>query len=160
MKRHLFAIAVGGLLVFVLVSLVMLYKFATQNLAQGAPQVQISSADQTNVEKNDTDSWIKSLASIPQRQYVLAANEIFIEFKNEIKTASKIVNQLIIDKNDIYSMFCLSQILDQIPVDFSVTKQNSQNLIYINTQDKNVLKRIADELKTYNIHSTFKEIKL
>ena len=65
-----------------------------------------------------------------------------------------------IDKNDIYSMFCLTQTLKNIPVDFSVVKENSQNLIYINTQDGGVLDRVINELKAYDIRSTFKEIKL
>lgn len=160
MKRHLFAVAVGILLVFVLVIFVVLYKFATQNIAQGNIQEQEIVAETQIQTKENNSGWVKDLAAMPKREYVLATNEIFMEFKAEMKPKSLVINQLIIDKNDVYSMFCLSQTLDKISVDFSVTRQNSQNLIYINTQDKGILKRISDELKTYNINSTFKEIKL
>jgi len=159
MKRHLFAIAVAVLLVFVLVCVVLLYRFATYNLAQVSPVLEMEQNKQVE-EKKVGGSWVKDLAKLPPREYVLATNEIFMEFKSEIKKQSKVVSQLIINKNDIYSVFCLSQTLNKFTVNFSIIKQNSGNLIYIDTQDKSILKRIVDELKMYDIHSTFKEIRL
>lgn len=159
MKRHLFAIAVGFSLIFVSACIILLYRFATNNIAQVKQEEPAFKQEQISRNKGG-GGWIKDLADLPERKYILATNEIFMEFKNEIKKQNKVVNQLLVDKNDIYSMFCLSQTLDKFSVGFSVIKQNSQNLIYIDTQDKSILRHIANELKIYDIHSTFKEIKL
>lgn len=149
------------LLIFVCVCGALLYKYADVNLKEPAPAgLKVS---QNNKESNLTVgpvSWVVEMANLAPKKYALASNEIYVEFKDESKAVIKTAYQLIIDKNDIYSMFCLTQTLKNIPVDFSVVKENSQNLIYINTQDGGVLDRVINELKAYDIRSTFKEIKL
>ena len=161
MKRYLFWGAISFLLIFVCVCGALLYKYADVNLKEPVPaELQIS---QNNKEQNLTTgptSWVGEMANLAPKKYALASNEIYIEFKDESKAVVKIAYQLVIDKNDIYSMFCLTQTLKNIPVDFSVVKENSQNLIYINTRDNGVLDRVINELKAYDIRSTFKEIKL
>ena len=161
MKRYLLWGAIAFLLIFVCVCGALLYKYADVNLKEPAPaELKIS---QNNKESNLTaspESWVGEMANLTPKKYALASNEIYVEFKDESKAAIKTAYQLMIDKNDIYSMFCLTQILKNIPVDFSVVKENSQNLIYINTQDNGVLDRVINELKAYDIRSTFKEIKL
>ncbi|MDO5045517.1 hypothetical protein [Campylobacter sp.] len=160
MKRHLFAFVVLCLLVFVCISGFMLWDYANSNLAQVMH-------DENHVEKTEriddgkkANLWVNELANLPQKEYILATNEIFIEFKDKISSKSGSIYQLIIDKDDIYSMFCLTQTLKNILVDFSIVRQNSTNLIYLNTQDKDVLNHVINELKTYDIHSNIKEIKL
>ena len=161
MKRYLLWGAMAFLLIFVCVCGTLLYKYADVNLKESAPaELQVS---QNNKEQDLTTgptSWVGEMANLAPRKYTLASNEIFVEFKDEPRVAIKTTYQLIIDKNDIYSMFCLTQTLKNIPVDFSVVKENSQNLIYINTQDNGILDRVINELKAYDIRSTFKEIKL
>ena len=161
MKRYLLWGAMAFLSVFVCMCGALLYKYADVNLKAPAPaELKIS---QNNKESNLTArpaSWVGEMANLTPKKYALASNEIFIEFRDEPKAAIKTAYQLMIDKNDLYSMFCLTQILKNIPVDFSVVKENSQNLIYINTQDNGVLNRVINELKAYDIRSTFKEIKL
>ena len=142
MKRYLLWGAMAFLSVFVCMCGALLYKYADVNL------------------KEPTPTELKMSQNNEEQKYALASNEIFIEFRDEPKAAIKTAYQLMIDKNDLYSMFCLTQILKNIPVDFSVVKENSQNLIYINTQDNGVLDRIINELKAYDIRSTFKEIRL
>jgi len=161
MKRYLLWGAMVFLLIFVCVCGALLYKYADVNLKESAPaELKIS---QNNKEQNLTTgptSWVGEMANLAPKKYALASNEIYVEFKDESKTVLKTAYQLVIDKNDIYSMFCLTQTLKNIPVDFSVVKENSQNLIYINTQDNGILDRVINELKAYDIRSTFKEIKL
>jgi len=161
MKRYLLWSAMVFLLIFVCICGALLYKYADVNLKEPMPcELKIS---QNNEERNlsgNPASWVGEMANLAPRKYALASNEIFVEFKDESKAVIKTAYQLIIDKNDIYSMFCLTQTLKNIPVDFSVVKENSQNLIYINTQDSGVLDRVINELKAYDIRSTFKEIKL
>ena len=161
MKRYLLWGAMAFLLIFVCVCGTLLYKYADVNLKESAPaELKIpQNSEESNLTASHT-SWIGEMANLAPKKYALASNEIFIEFKDESKTVLKTAYQLVIDKNDIYSMFCLTQTLKNIPVDFSVVKENSQNLIYINTQDGGVLDRVINELKAYDIRSTFKEIKL
>ena len=161
MKRYLFWGAIAFLLIFVCVCGALLYKYAEVNLKEPAPmELKISqNGEERNLTARQT-SWVGEMANLAPKKYALASNEIYVEFKDESKAAIKTAYQLMIDKNDIYSMFCLTQTLKNIPVDFSVVKENSQNLIYINTQDNGVLNRVINELKAYDIRSTFKEIKL
>lgn len=160
MKRHLFAFVVVCLLIFVCASGFMLWNYAHSNLAQSP----LSDVTKEEADKDDetkqVNLWVNELANLPQKEYILATNEIFIEFKDKTTPKTKSVYQLIIDKDDIYSMFCLSQTLQNISVDFSVIKQNSLNLIYLNTQDQDILNHVINELKNYDIHSNVKEIKL
>lgn len=161
MKRYLLWSAMAFVLIFVCICGALLYKYADVILKVTVPaELKIS---QNNKESNLTASpasWVGEMANLTPKKYALASNEIFIEFKDNSKTVIKTAYQLMIDKNDIYSMFCLTQTLKNIPVDFSVVKENSQNLIYINTQDNGILDRVINELKAYEIRSTFKEIKL
>ena len=155
MKRYLFWGAIAFLLIFVCVCGALLYKYADVNLKESAP----AELQESNLTASPA-SWVGEMANLAPKKYALASNEIYVEFKDESKAVVKIAYQLVINKNDIYSMFCLTQTLKNIPVDFSVVKENSQNLIYINTQDGGVLDRVINELKAYDIRSTFKEIKL
>lgn len=161
MKRYLLWGAMAFILIFVCICGALLYKYADVNLKAPAPaDLKIS---QNNEEQNLSGgpaSWVGEMANLAPKKYALASNEIYVEFKDVSKSVIKTAYQLMIDKNDIYSMFCLTQTLKNIPVDFSVVKENSQNLIYINTQDNGVLNRVINELKAYDIRSTFKEIKL
>lgn len=138
----------------------MLWRYANANLAQGDLSGETLQQTEIKNENKQVNLWVNELANLPQKEYILATNEIFIEFKDKAIPKTKSVYQLIIDKDDIYSMFCLAQTLKGISVDFTVVKQNSTNLIYLNTQDQNVLNHVINELKTYDIHSSIKEIKL
>ena len=161
MKRYLFWGAMAFVLIFVCICGALLYKYADVNIKEPAPmKLKISQANEESNLTAGPASWVGEMANLAPKKYALASNEIYVEFKDESKAAIKTTYQLIIDKNDIYSMFCLTQTLKNIPVDFSVVKENSQNLIYINTQDNGVLNRVINELKAYDIRSTFKEIKL
>ena len=159
MKRYLLWGAMAFVLIFVCICGALLYKYADVNLKEPA-RLKVSQANEESNLTAGPASWVGEMANLVPKKYVLASNEIYVEFKDESKAAIKITYQLMINKNDIYSMFCLSQTLKNIPVDFSVVKENSQNLIYINTQDNGVLNRVINELKAYDIRSTFKEIKL
>ena len=161
MKRHLLAIVIVCLLAFICLSGFLLWRYANENLAQNfSHQQEIFNEVESN-ESRGANSWVDELANLTPREYILATNEIFIEFKNTTKdNIGTGVYQLLIDKDDIYSMFCLSQTLKNISVDFSVIKENSKNLIYINTQDIGVLNRVINELKAYDIRSQIMEVKL
>lgn len=158
-KRALFAIVVC-LLFGLALGGVFLYKYASDE------PVQISQAT-LSVEQNLTQSpqksgsWVDNLAAVSKKEYILPVNEIFIEYVQPKKEPPRtIAYELVIDKNDIYSLFCLMQTLRGTAVDFTVVKDGTKSQIFLNTQDSQLLQNIIIKLRTYDIHSSVREVRL
>ena len=149
-------------LLFVILGLVGIYlvKFASVNFSQ-IPENNIT--NERNITKNiaGSENWINELATIKKKDYVLPVNEIFIEYNRpKIEKPKITAYELMIDKNDIYSMFCLMQTLRNSEVDFTVVKDGAKSQIFLNTQDSKLLQNIILQLRVYDIHSSVREVKL
>ena len=149
-------------LLFVMLGLVGVYlvKFASVNFSQ-IPENNIT--NEQNITKNTagTENWINELATIKKKDYVLPVNEIFIEYNRpKIEKPKITAYELLIDKNDIYSMFCLMQTLRNSEVDFTVVRDGAKSQIFLNTQDSRLLQNIILQLRVYDIHSSVREVKL
>ncbi|MBE9852048.1 hypothetical protein G6W42_05315 [Campylobacter concisus] len=149
-------------LLFVILGLVGIYlvKFASVNFSQ-IPENNIT--NERNITKNTagSENWINELATIKKKDYVLPVNEIFIEYNRpKIEKPKITAYELMIDKNDIYSMFCLMQTLRNSEVDFTVVKDGAKSQIFLNTQDSRLLQNIILQLRVYDIHSSVREVKL
>ena len=149
-------------LLFVILGLVGIYlvKFASVNFSQ-IPENNIT--NEQNISKNTagSENWINELATIKKKDYVLPVNEIFIEYNRpKIEKPKITAYELLIDKNDIYSMFCLMQTLRNSEVDFTVVKDGAKSQIFLNTQDSKLLQNIILQLRVYDIHSSVREVKL
>ena len=149
-------------LLFVILGLVGIYlvKFASVNFSQ-IPENNIT--NEQNITKNtaSSENWINELATIKKKDYVLPVNEIFIEYNRpKIEKPKITAYELMIDKNDIYSMFCLMQTLRNSEVDFTVVKDGAKSQIFLNTQDSKLLQDIILQLRVYDIHSSVREVKL
>ena len=149
-------------LLFVILGLVGIYlvKFASVNFSQ-IPENNIT--NEQNITKNTagSENWINELATIKKKDYVLPVNEIFIEYNRpKIEKPKITAYELMIDKNDIYSMFCLMQTLRNSEVDFTVVKDGTKSQIFLNTQDSKLLQNIILQLRVYDIHSSVREVKL
>ena len=149
-------------LLFVILGLVGVYlvKFASVNFSQ-IPENNIT--NEQNITKNTagSENWINELATIKKKDYVLPVNEIFIEYNRpKIEKPKITAYELLIDKNDIYSMFCLMQTLRNSEVDFTVVKDGAKSQIFLNTQDSKLLQNIILQLRVYDIHSSVREVKL
>ena len=149
-------------LLFVILGLVGIYlvKFASVNFSQ-IPENNIT--NEQNITKNtaSSENWINELATIKKKDYVLPVNEIFIEYNRpKIEKPKITAYELLIDKNDIYSMFCLMQTLRNSEVDFTVVKDGAKSQIFLNTQDSRLLQNIILQLRVYDIHSSVREVKL
>ena len=149
-------------LLFVILGLVGIYlvKFASVNFSQ-IPENNIT--NEQNITKNiaGSENWINELATIKKKDYVLPVNEIFIEYNRpKIEKPKITAYELVIDKNDIYSMFCLMQTLRNSEVDFTVVKDGAKSQIFLNTQDSKLLQNIILQLRVYDIHSSVREVKL
>ena len=149
-------------LLFVMLGLVGIYlvKFASVNFSQ-IPENNIT--NEQNITKNTagSENWINELATIKKKDYVLPVNEIFIEYNRpKIEKPKITAYELMIDKNDIYSMFCLMQTLRNSEVDFTVVRDGAKSQIFLNTQDSRLLQNIILQLRVYDIHSSVREVKL
>ena len=149
-------------LLFVMLGLVGVYlvKFASVNFGQTTEK---NMTNEQNITKNTagSENWINELATIKKKYYVLPVNEIFIEYNRpKIEKPKITAYELLIDKNDIYSMFCLMQTLRNSEVDFTVVKDGAKSQIFLNTQDSKLLQNIILQLRVYDIHSSVREVKL
>ena len=149
-------------LLFVMLGLVGVYlvKFASVNFSQTTEK---NITSEQNITKNTagSENWINELATIKKKDYVLPVNEIFIEYNRpKIEKPKITAYELLIDKNDIYSMFCLMQTLRNSEVDFTVVKDGAKSQIFLNTQDSKLLQNIIMQLRVYDIHSSVREVKL
>ena len=158
-RRTLLSVVV---LLFVMLGLVGVYlvKFASVNFSQTTEK---NITSEQNITKNTagSENWINELATIKKKDYVLPVNEIFIEYNRpKIEKPKITAYELMIDKNDIYSMFCLMQTLRSSEVDFTVVKDGAKSQIFLNTQDSRLLQNIILQLRVYDIHSSVREVKL
>ena len=149
-------------LLFVMLGLVGIYlvKFASVNFSQTTEK---NITNEQNITKNTagSENWINELATIKKKDYVLPVNEIFIEYNRpKIEKPKITAYELMIDKNDIYSMFCLMQTLRNSEVDFTVVRDGAKSQIFLNTQDSKLLQNIILQLRVYDIHSSVREVKL
>ncbi|WP_103632240.1 hypothetical protein [Campylobacter concisus] len=149
-------------LLFVMLGLagVYLVKFASVNFSQTTEK---NITSEQNITKNTagSENWINELATIKKKDYVLPVNEIFIEYNRpKIEKPKITAYELMIDKNDIYSMFCLMQTLRNSEVDFTVVRDGAKSQIFLNTQDSRLLQNIILQLRVYDIHSSVREVKL
>ena len=149
-------------LLFVILGLVGVYlvKFASVNFSQ-IPENNITNEQNITKSTASSENWINELATIKKKDYVLPVNEIFIEYNRpKIEKPKITAYELMIDKNDIYSMFCLMQTLRSSEVDFTVVKDGAKSQIFLNTQDSKLLQNIILQLRVYDIHSSVREVKL
>lgn len=149
-------------LLFVILGLIGVYlvKFASVNFSQTTEK---NITSEQNITKNiaGSENWINELATIKKKDYVLPVNEIFIEYNRpKIEKPKITAYELMIDKNDIYSMFCLMQTLRNSEVDFTVVRDGAKSQIFLNTQDSRLLQNIILQLRVYDIHSSVREVKL
>ena len=149
-------------LLFVILGLVGVYlvKFASVNFSQTTEK---NITNEQNITKNTagSENWINELATIKKKDYVLPVNEIFIEYNRpKIEKPKITAYELLIDKHDIYSMFCLMQTLRNSEVDFTVVRDGAKSQIFLNTQDSRLLQNIILQLRVYDIHSSVREVKL
>ena len=149
-------------LLFVILGLVGIYlvKFASVNFSQTTEK---NMTNEQNITKSTagSENWINELATIKKKDYVLPVNEIFIEYNRpKIEKPKITAYELMIDKNDIYSMFCLMQTLRNSEVDFTVVRDGAKSQIFLNTQDSRLLQNIILQLRVYDIHSSVREVKL
>lgn len=163
MGKHALLAVISILILSFGVGCIFLYKYANVGIFE-TPSFQADEyLSEEKIKSHNDSGWLSQLATIAKSDYSLPVNEIYIEYKQPVKIdniKNKNAYQLLINKNDIYSMFCVSQVLKSSGVDFAIVKNSLKNQIYLNTQDVNILERIVKDLQEYDIRSKVTEVKL
>lgn len=113
-----------------------------------------------NIKKSVNQTWEYEFAKINIKDYTPAVENFSLHFEldiSELKEKSKFY-QLIINKNSIYSMFCLKQVLNSFDVKYFLLRSGKNQEIFLDTNNKNLLENIVKELKKYNISTQVQEI--
>ena len=159
MGRHALVAIVGFLLILLGVCGLVLYKYASAGnyeILQNQSDISVKTP-----EKEIKTGWLNQLASVKKPNFTLPVNEIFIEFKREAKIDStRAAFLLLIDKNDIYSLFCVKEVLGSLGIDFAIIKDLNKSQIYLNTADVDLVQKAIKELKNYDINSKVREVRL
>ncbi|MDL0088276.1 hypothetical protein [Campylobacter gastrosuis] len=159
MSRHTLLAIVSVLLILVFSLGIYLYKYANANLAEIKQDTQ-SEQNLAKQEPNAQNTWLNKLATTSKKEYVLPVNEIYIEYARPLKTKTKTAYQLIVDKNDAYSLFCITQTLRSIEVDFTLVKDGVKSQIFLNTNDSALLQSVITKLGNFDIKTSVKEVKI
>lgn len=161
MGRHLLLAIIITLLIVLGACGFALYRYANIGLFETNQGISGDTEIAIKQENSDDTDWVKQLANVKKPDYTLPVNEIFIEFNRIPKPqTTREAYLLLIDKNDIYSLFCVREVLGGVGVDFTIVKDMLKSQIYINTKDSVILDKVIKELKNYDIHSKVREVRL
>lgn len=143
-----------------IVVLILIYKFKANSnfIPEIVHNANIEKDNKQNNNKNFT--WQEELAKWPSKNFTPAAEQFnfYIDVDtSDLKEKSKYY-QLIIDKNDIYSVFCLKQTLKSFDVKYFLLKSSGSPEIFLDTGNKEFIDEIIKELKKYKINAQAKEI--
>ncbi|MBS4240514.1 hypothetical protein CVU5213_02025 [Campylobacter vulpis] len=144
-------------LILLIVVFILLWNFKSDS--DFFPQF-IKENNATNAVLDKTKTWQQELAMWPVKDFTPAAEQFRLYFDadtSELKEKNKYY-QLIINKYDIYSMFCLRQTLDSFKVKYFLLKSVESPEIFLDTDNQKLIEEIINELKKYKINTQAKEI--
>lgn len=160
MKKYITISILGILLLILLVVVfILLWKFKANSdfIPKFAKEANINQ----NIEKPMQEpTWQEELAKWPTKDFTPAAEQFTLYFDadtSELKEKSKYY-QLVVNKYDVYSMFCLRQTLNSFNVKYFLLKSSESPEIFLDTNNKNLIDDIIKELKKYKINTEAKEI--
>ncbi|EAK0961923.1 hypothetical protein OUP81_001319 [Campylobacter upsaliensis] len=144
-------------LILLIVIFVLLWNFKSDS--DFFPQF-IKENNTTKAVLDKTKTWQQELAMWPVKDFTPATEQFRLYFDadtSELKEKNKYY-QLIINKYDIYSMFCLRQTLDSFKVKYFLLKSIESPEIFLDTDNQKLIEEIIKELKKYKINTQAKEI--
>ncbi|RAZ52955.1 hypothetical protein [Campylobacter hyointestinalis] len=156
MKLNSFFIIICFLTLLLFGAGAFLWKFAEVPAPRFYQPKDINSS--TEFTYKEAGTWFEKVAMFAKKDYVLPTNLMLIEIDGNSKFAKGgRYFELLLDKCDFYSIFCINRVTKEFGVDSTVMKKGDESLIYLNTDNKNIAQNIVLNLKKYNIHSRIKE---
>ena len=113
------------------------------------------------LDLNESKSiWQDKFLRMKPKNYSPAAEQFSMSFNVDtsiLREKSKYY-QLIIDKNDAYSMFCLKQTLNSFKIKYSLTRTSEVTDNFLETDKQAIIQEIVQKLKIYDINAKFEEV--
>ena len=114
---------------------------------------------QTTPEKVVEDTWANKMVKTSSQGFHFPVNELFIHLDlRDIAPEKEKSFQLIINRSDRYSQFCIMQTLSSFSLPYSMVKDKQEQSIYVGGDNKKVLEDVVEKLKMYDIESEIKEV--
>lgn len=134
----------------------VLIRFANQTSPQVVAVAPVEKQTPQPIKQSGT--WAQKMAQAATLDYHFPVNELFIQLElQDAKPPKEQIFQLVIDRSDLYSHFCIMQTLKTFPFPYTVIKDRQSNIIYINAQQKELLDDVVKRLKEYSIESIVRE---
>lgn len=119
-----------------------------------------TSFEEKQNQDEEKPTWQERLSRMKPKDYTPAAERFSMVFEVDtsiFRSKSKYY-QLIIDKNDVYSMFCLKQTLNSYQVKYSLMRTTEATEIFLETDKQALIDEIIARLKYYEINAKFEEV--
>jgi hypothetical protein len=156
MRKSILYGAFALLSLFMLAVFIILINLANEEPARNA--VYVPTERQTPQPVSQSTSWAQKMARAATLDYHFPVNELFIKLElQHAKPPKEHIFQLVIDRSDEYSHFCIMQTLQSFSFPYTVVKDREGNAIYVNAQQQGLLRDVVEKLKEYGIESTIKE---
>lgn len=158
MKQY-FLIGFLSFFLIILLAIVFFLLWSFKANVQFIPQFTQDNMTQS-VPTNNNPTWQEEIAKWTLKDYTPAAEQFSMHFEadtSDFKEKSKYY-QLVINKYDIYSIFCLKQTLNFFNIDYFLLKSKDNPEIFLNTDNKTLIESIIEKLKDYKINAKAKEI--
>lgn len=159
MKKYTLIGTLGTLVcVLLLVVFYLLWRFNTYSGV--LPQFVVDDTNQSVKVDGRELTWQEELAHWPTVDFTPAAESFSLRFDvdtSEFREKTKYF-QLVINRNDVYSMFCLRRVLDSSNVKYFLLKSGENPEIFLDTGNKKIIEDITKKLKMYKINTEVKEM--
>ena len=162
MKKYIFFSILVVLFFGFLASMVYVVFDMTKGIQPNLELSQNDNDTQTwqHQSKDKEPTWQERLSGMKSKDYTPAAERFSMMFDIDtsmLHPKSKYY-QLIIDKNDMYSLFCLKQTLNSYQVKYALTRTSEGTEIFLETDKQILIDDIITRLKTYEINAKFEEV--
>lgn len=166
MKKYVFFFVLAVLFFGFLGSVMYIVVNATKGEIKANLQYpQRDTNNEALLAENDADekkepTWQERLSLMKPKDYTPAAERFSMSFgvdTSMFRPKSKYY-QLSIDKNDVYSLFCLKQTLNSYQIKYALTRTSEVTEIFLETDKQALIEDIIVRLKTYEINAKFEEV--
>ncbi|AJC86661.1 hypothetical protein [Campylobacter sp. RM16704] len=150
-----------GILSFLGLALIVIFIFMVRYLDIGNLSIsQNVKYSFDEIKKELPQTWQDKFSNFKINDFSPAANEFYMSFNMDdsvVKPKQKFY-MLDINKNDVYSMFCLRQTLHSFFIKYTLTQSKNEVVIYLDTNNEKTLNALIDKLKIYDINAKLKEV--
>lgn len=161
MRKYLFL----GVLLLLFVGFfgVFFYEFSRLNSGIESAFNVSQNEDEPRLEQNlspKKPTWQENLAKLAPKPYTPAIERFSMHFEVDVEPLRPKSRyfQLVIDRNDMYSLFCLRQSLENSHIKYNLTRTSKATEIFLQTPNKSEVENLVKTLKKYDINAKFEEV--